>query len=130
MSTEQIIHKAMELGQEIAKSTEIQALIMAQQKVRENQPVFDLLNRYQEATTKVSNKIRDGLLVIKPERDYIDILEQQLNSNLLFQELLASQEKFNNLMHAVQFAINQAIFGSSCSEDGCSSCHGSCHSCE
>ncbi|MGR6835800.1 YlbF family regulator [Syntrophomonas erecta] len=125
MTTEEIIKLAFDLGNALADSDEVTTLKVLQSKVTSDRTAYDLIMRYQEAKSKLENKYNDGLLVTKAEEDHINILEQQLNANAAIQELMIAQEKFDNLMQAVYFAMNQAISGG-CSS-GCDSCGGSCH---
>ncbi len=126
MTTETIIKQAFELGDSIAQSDEITALKVLQQKLTEDQASYDLIMRYQDARTKLENKKNSGLIVPTTEEDHIAILEQQLNGNALINEMIQAQEKFDNLMQAVYFALNQAISGAANCADGCDSCGGSC----
>ncbi len=125
MSTEKIIQMAFELGNTIAQSEEIQSLKDTQAKLIKDQEASALVGNYQEALTKIENKMRDGLQIVPEEEQQMEALKQQLNSNPMVQELIQVQEKLNNLMQSVYFAINQAMAGEDCSSD-CSSCGGSC----
>lgn len=126
MTTEEIIKQAFELGNSIANSDEIVALKNIQQKLTEDQTAYDLIMRYQDARMKLENKKNSGLIIPSTEEDHIAILEQQLASNELIKEMMIAQEKFDNLMQAVYFALNQAIAGADDCSSGCSSCGGSC----
>jgi len=128
MTTEEIIKLAFELGNAIAQSEEIDNLKAMQSKLTEDQDAYGLIMRYQDAQSKMENKLQDGLTVTAAEENVIDIMEQQINANPLIQELIQIQEKFDNLMQGVYFAMNQAISGGegSCSS-GCESCGGSCN---
>lgn len=126
MTTEEIIRKAFELGNSIASSEEIMALKDIQQKLNEDQAAYDLIMRYQDARMKLENKRNSGLIIPKTEEDHIAILEQQLANNDLIKEMMIAQEKFDNLMQAVYFALNQAIAGADDCSSGCSSCGGGC----
>lgn len=124
MITDEIIKMAFDLGHAIAASEEIAQLKTAQEKVSADQKAYELIMNYQDAKTKSENKLRDGMQLSKIEEDHLNILQQQLNSNATVMELISTQEKFENLMQAVYFAMNQAL-GGGCSSD-CSSCGGSC----
>lgn len=124
MSTEEIIKVAFELGSAIAQSEEMINLKNQQAELMGKKDAYDLIMRYQDAKTQMDHKLMDGLLVTQQEEAHLDILEQQINNNSDIQILLAAQEKLENLMQAVYFAINQAVTGS-CSA-GCDSCGGSC----
>lgn len=128
MTTEEIIKLAFELGNAIAQSEEIDNLKAMQVKLTEDQESYSLIMRYQDAQTKMENKLQDGLTVTAAEENLVDIMEQQINTNPLIQELIQVQEKFDNLMQGVYFAMNQAISGGegSCAT-GCDSCGGSCN---
>lgn len=129
MSIEKIIEMAFDLGNTIAQCDEVQSLRETQDKLIEDQEASALVGKYQEALTKIENKMRDGLPVVPEEEQHMETLKQQLNSNLMVQELIEVQEKFNNLMQSVYFAINQALAGEDCTSDctsDCSSCGGSC----
>jgi cell fate (sporulation/competence/biofilm development) regulator YlbF (YheA/YmcA/DUF963 family) len=116
---------AFELGSAISQSPEIDALKEMQIRLGEDQEASNLIMGYQEARAKTDNKLQDGLLITPTEENHLEKLQQQLNSNPMVQELIQVQEKFNNLMQGVYFALNQAISEEECSSD-CSSCGGSC----
>ena len=125
MTNDDIIKLAFELGNAIAESEEIDSLKTMQGKLAENETASELIRNYQEARSRAENKMRDGLTITPNEENHLDILQQQLNDNPMVQELIQVQERFNNLMQGVYFAMNQAISGDGCSSD-CSSCGGSC----
>lgn len=125
MTTDQIIQMAFELGNAIAQSEEVASLQVMQNKLSEDKEAALLINQYQLVRTQMENKIKDGLEVMPGEESNLENLQQQLNNNEIVKELIQVQEKFNNLMQSVYFAINQSITGESCSSD-CESCGGSC----
>ena len=125
MNTDEIIKMAFELGSAISQSAEIDALKAMQVRLSEDPEASALITRYQEARDKADHKLKDGLLVTPTEENHLEVLQQQLSSNPIVQELIQVQEKFNNLMQGVYFALNQAISEQECSSD-CSSCGGSC----
>lgn len=125
MTTEKIIQMAFELGNNIAQSEEMDALQAMQIKLSVDPDASALVSYYQEARTKIENKMRDGLQIMPAEEKELEELQQKLNDNEIVKELIQVQEKFNNLMQSVYFAMNQAMTGESCSSD-CSSCGGSC----
>lgn len=124
MNTEEIIKVAFELGNAIAQSEEMINLRNQQTELMDKKEAYDLIMRYQDAKTKLDHKLMDGLLVTQQEEAHLDILEQQVSNHPDIQILLAAQEKLENLMQAVYFAINQAVTGT-CSS-GCDTCGGSC----
>lgn len=124
MQTEEIIRLALELGNAIAESNEAAELRAIQLKLADDPAAYELIVKYQDAREKIENKIEDGLAITKAEEDHLDILEQQLNANAMVLDLIQAQDKFNNLMQAIFFTINQAVSGSC--EGGCDSCDGMC----
>ena len=124
MQTEEIIHLALELGNAIAESEEAAELRAIQLKLADDPVAYELIVKYQDAREKLENKIEDGLSITKAEEDHLDILEQQLNANTMVLDLIQAQDKFNNLMQAIFFTINQSVSGGCAS--GCDSCDGMC----
>ncbi|HWQ75931.1 MAG TPA: YlbF family regulator [Syntrophomonas sp.] len=126
MTTEEIIRMAFELGNAISQSKEVDELKEMQSKLSADTASYDLIVRYQEAQTQMENKLRDGMAVTPAEENHIEIMEQEINNNALIQELINVQEKFDNLMQGVYFALNQAISGNDSCSSGCESCGGGC----
>ncbi|MEN6461764.1 MAG: YlbF family regulator [Syntrophomonas sp.] len=128
MTNEEIIKLAYELGSAVSGSDEIENLKRLQTAITQDKVAYDIIMKYQDARTRADNASNSGLITGKSEEDHLNILEQQLNSNALIKELMEAQEKFDNLMQAVYFAMNQAISGGAaggCS-GGCDSCGSSC----
>ena len=59
----------------------------------------------------LENKQRNGLEATPEEQNQLSIVEQQMQNNALIQQVMDAQDKFNNLMHAVYFAMNQSLSG-------------------
>lgn len=130
MNSDQIIKMAFDLGNAVANSKEIEDLKAKQAAVTENKEAYDLIMRYQDTRTRIENKNNgnnSGIILGKSDSDddLLAILEQQINNNALIQELMDAQQKFDNLMQGVYFAMNQAISGGGCS-GGCDSCDSGC----
>jgi len=124
LSREEIIMLAHQLGDAVKRSDEIQAVMDVQGKLQADKEASNLVMRYQDVKNQIENKMRDGLAITEVDKNHLKILEQQLNNNSIVSELISVQKKFENLMEAVYFAMNQAISGG-CSSD-CSSCGGNC----
>jgi cell fate (sporulation/competence/biofilm development) regulator YlbF (YheA/YmcA/DUF963 family) len=125
VTKDQILTMAFELGAAIAQSVEIDSLKEMQIRLDQDLAASGLIQAYQEARTHMENKSQDGLEILESDVHHLDMLQEELKSNNLVQELIQVQENFNNLMQGVYFAINQAMSGEQCSSD-CSSCGGSC----
>jgi cell fate (sporulation/competence/biofilm development) regulator YlbF (YheA/YmcA/DUF963 family) len=128
LTNEEIIKMAYDLGNAVASSSEIEDLKRLQAAVTQDKVAYDIIMNYQEARSHADNASNSGLITGKSEEDHLNILEQQLNSNPLIKELMEAQEKFDNLMQGVYFAMNQAISGGAggCSGGSCDSCGSSC----
>jgi cell fate (sporulation/competence/biofilm development) regulator YlbF (YheA/YmcA/DUF963 family) len=129
LTNEEIIKLAYELGSAVSGSDEIENLKRLQTAITQDKVAYDIIMKYQDARTRADNASNGGLITGKSEEDHLNILEQQLNSNALIKELMEAQEKFDNLMQAVYFAMNQAISGGDaggCSGGCCDSCGSSC----
>ncbi|MBP1761331.1 MAG: hypothetical protein H6Q64_873 [Firmicutes bacterium] len=126
MTTEDIIKMAYDLGNAIAQSKEVDALREMQIKLSGDADSYGLIMRYQEAQTQMENKLQDGMNVTAAEENNIEMMEEEINNNPMIQELIKVQEKFDNLMQGVYFAMNQAISGSDSCSSGCDSCGGGC----
>jgi cell fate (sporulation/competence/biofilm development) regulator YlbF (YheA/YmcA/DUF963 family) len=126
MTTEEIIKMAYDLGNAIAQSKEVDALREMQIKLSEDVDSYGLIMRYQEAQTQMENKLQDGISVTPAEESNIEMMEEEINNNPIIQELIKVQEKFDNLMQGVYFAMNQAISGSDSCSSGCDACGGGC----
>ncbi|NLB52921.1 MAG: YlbF family regulator [Syntrophomonadaceae bacterium] len=124
-TSEDIIRLAMELGNALAQTDEIEQLKNLQTVLNEDTSSFDLIVRYQEARMKLEKQQDEGKIISKADEDYLQILEDQLAGNETIQQLMGAQERFDNLMQAVYYAINQAITGDQCSS-GCDSCGCDC----
>ncbi|MGI5921515.1 MAG: YlbF family regulator [Syntrophomonadaceae bacterium] len=128
MTTDDIIKMAFELGNAVAASDEIENLKRMQTTVTQDKDAYELIMKYQDARNRADNGDNSGLITGKTAEDHLNILEQQLNNNVLIKELMEAQEKFDNLMQAIYFAMNQAISGGAggCSSGGCDSCSSGC----
>jgi cell fate (sporulation/competence/biofilm development) regulator YlbF (YheA/YmcA/DUF963 family) len=125
LTKDEILAMAFDLGAAIAQSEEMDSMQEMQNRVSNDKGASGLIMSYEEARTQMENKHRDGLEILPAEINHLELLEDALKSNVKVHELIQVQEKFNNLMQGVYFAINQAMNGESCSSD-CSSCGGSC----
>lgn len=123
MNRETIIRLAMELGSSIAASNELAQVKNLQDRLQEDETALGLLMRYQDARMNLETKQKEGQIIGPNDENHLSILEQQLQGNALVQQVMEAQEKFNNLMQAVYFAMNQSLSGG-CSSGSCGSCSG------
>ncbi len=128
MTAEDIIKLAFELGNALGQSEEIEQLKNMQTSISADSKAYDLIISYQEAKMKLEDQMNEGKIVSKTDEDHLQILEDQLAENETIQQLMQAQEKFDNLMQAVYFAINQAITDEDDCSGGCDSCGCGCDS--
>lgn len=128
MTSEQIINMAFELGEALAQSDEIEQLKNMQASITEDSRAYDLIVSYQNLKLKMDDQVDQGKIISKSDEDHLQILEDELASNETIQQLMTAQEKFDNLMQAVYYAINHAIVGENSCASGCDSCGCDCGS--
>jgi len=113
----------MDLGYSIAQSDELIAVKRLQDQLQADETAFGLVMKYQALRINLENKQRDGQDATPEDQDQLNSVEQQMQNNALIQQVMDAQDRFNNLMQAVYFAMNQSLSGG-CGPDGCSSCSG------
>lgn len=123
-TTDKLVNMAFELGRAVTETEEYANLRAQQTRVTQDKEAYNLIMRYQDAQAKlIAGKQNDsGLTIANNDENHMKILEQEINSNLLIKDLMEAQQKFDNVMQAIYFSMNQAITG----DDGCS---GSCDCC-
>lgn len=125
MHRDAIIKLAMDLGSSIAESDELMEVKKLQDQLQADETAFGLVMKYQAARMNLENQQRAGQNITPQDENHLSILEQQMQNNALIQQVMDSQDRFNNLMQAVYYAMNQSLSGG-CSPDGCG---GSCSGC-
>lgn len=125
MNKQDIIRQAMELGDAIASSDELQQLKQAQQEVTDDPASYQAIINYQQVRNTADTKLRQGLALSPQEEADLQTAEQAIQNDIKVKALIDMQDSFDNLMQSVYFVMNQAISGPSCG-DGCESCGGHC----
>ncbi len=128
MDGEHIIKLAFELGEALAQSDEIEQLKNMQANITEDNRAYDLIVSYQNIKNKLDDQINEGKIISKTDEDHLQILEDELASNEIIRQLMMAQERFDNLMQAVYYAINSAIIADDDCSSGCDSCGCDCGS--
>lgn len=128
MDGEHIIKLAFELGEALAQSDEIEQLKNIQANITEDNRAYDLIVSYQNIKNKLDDQINEGKIISKTDEDHLQILEDELASNEIIRQLMMAQERFDNLMQAVYYAINSAIIADDDCSSGCDSCGCDCGS--
>jgi len=126
MDRAEIISMAFHLGQTISECEEFQDYQASQSKVMRDPEAMQLLQRFQEARNQALEQMKKGEELSEEEQNHLHRLEEAMYNNPLVKELVDTQEKFNNLMSGVYFALDQAISGGSGCGGGCDSCGSSC----
>lgn len=126
MNQDQIIRMAWELGNSIAGCREWQEVMRTRDNVRQDPEAWDLLLEYQEIRGMILEKEKRGENLTELDDLQLKSTEEGLKSNTLILQMIEAQEKFDNLMRAVYFTLNQGISGQTGCGGGCSSCGGGC----
>ncbi len=122
----EIISMAYHLGTTISESEEYQNFQEKQSMVLRDADAMALLQKFQEARAEAIKKMEAGQEIPDDEQQYLHDLEEKMYNNPLIKGLFDAQEKFNNLMNGVYFALDQAISGSPGCGGGCGDCGSSC----
>lgn len=126
MDRAEIISMAFHLGTTISECEEYQSFQDCQSQVMRDADAVALLQKFQDARTKAVEKMEAGQEIPEEEQNYLHELEEAMYNNPLIKGLVDAQEKFNNLMNGVYFALDQAINGGSGCGGGCDTCGGDC----
>ncbi len=125
MDRAEIISMAFHLGSTISECEEFRNFQIKQSEVMKDAEAMALLQRFQEVRVRAVEQMKEGQEISAEEQKNLQSLENAMLANPLVKGLLDSQEKFNNLLNGVYYAIDQAINGSGCG-GGCDSCGSSC----
>ena len=106
------IEKARELGEALAQTPEVQALIAAEAAIKADPEANEAFRQYQEkerqlVTTQMISKV-------VPEKDalaLIDLKIRLMNKHPLIRNYFQQQQKFEKVMAMVNLSITTAIHG-------------------
>lgn len=112
-----IIAKAMELGNEIANSTELKSFREAEAAVLSNSEAYELVRKFTAEQHKVREAHMNG--TISDElRQSIQAIHTELMQNPIAKEYIESQRRFDQVIQNINYILQQAISGNSCSSGG------------
>ena len=106
------IEKAKALGEELANTQEVQALIAAEKTIMADPVARDLFNDYREKEKSVVTA--QMLTKVVPERDAIALLELKgklSGRNQLIKNYFQALQKYERIMAMVNLMITTAISG-------------------
>jgi len=126
VNQDQVIRMAWELGISIAGCQEWQDVMKTRENVRQDPEAWDLLLEYQEARGKIMEKEQRGEEPTEQDNVQLRTVEDGLRNNPLVVQMMQAQERFDNLMRAVYFMVNQGISGQTGCSGGCSTCSSGC----
>ena len=122
-----MIELARELGLALANSAEFLRMQQAQNAIKDNEPISDLLAELSTKRERLIQALSEepcGNLEAVQLTDDIERLEGQLQESPLVLELLAAQTAFSGVLRAANDEINACIGGET--SEGCG---GQCESC-
>lgn len=126
MEKEAIISLAFALGQHISESDELTNFKAKQAEVMQDSEAFRLLKEFDEARSAAIQKMESDEQLSEEEQQKLTQLENAMFANDNLSSLFSLQEKFNNMMTAVYYAIDQAVNGGSGCGGECGSCGSGC----
>ncbi|NLB18537.1 MAG: YlbF family regulator [Syntrophomonadaceae bacterium] len=126
MEKDAIISLAFALGGHISESEELKHF-KTKRDVAMNDPVaFELIKKFEELRNKAVEQMQAGEELTEEQQNELHVLEDAMYANQVVMDMVNTQEKFNNMMSAIYYAIDQAVNGGSGCESGCDSCGGGC----
>lgn len=104
-----IIEKAKDLGNAIARTNEYQALRRAMDAVDEDRELVELRNRIQELEKKLEGDIQAGRQPDEELRTEYTEVAEELQSRPAFQRVIAAQSEFEKVMQKVNETVSEGI---------------------
>lgn len=124
-----IIEKARELGQLLAKSPEMQQYNTTEAAMKSDDKSATLMNEYKQLQIEMVKLTRGGAETKKIEQTKEKLLAKQLEINAysVTMEYLTAKANLEALMKKVNDILVYSITGESeCSDEKCKSCGGGC----
>lgn len=112
-----IITKAMELGNEIANSTELKSFRDAEAAVLSNSEAYDLVRKFTTAQQDFRQAHMNGK-VTDEQRQKIQDMHTEVMQNQIAREYIESQQRFDQVIQNINQILQSAISGNSCSSGG------------
>lgn len=126
-----ITEQARELGVAIANSDEYKRMLAAHANIEGSAPLKSMLDEFNAKRTALVEMLQkgdyDSGLALEMSND-IERLQGQMTENEVFADMMDAEEKFSQLISAVDTEINACIGGKSATA-GCSGNCGSCGGC-
>ncbi|MGB9802594.1 YlbF family regulator [Desulfofundulus sp.] len=121
-----VIAKARELGEEIAHSHELTAMIQAQQAMLQDPTAKQIIDEFHHKQRFLQMIQSRGLELTESQKAEVEDLEKRMLDNPLITEFFRAQQTFEQLLEEINQIISEAISGSqhSCPSESCSCCHG------
>ncbi|MCL6636296.1 MAG: YlbF family regulator [Peptococcaceae bacterium] len=121
-----VIAKARELGEEIARSHELAAMIQAQQAMLQDPVARQIIDEFHQKQRLLQMIQTRGLELTESQKADVEDLEKRMLDNPLITEFFRTQQNFEQLLEEINQIISDAISGGqhSCSDGGCSCCCG------
>lgn len=112
-----IITKAMELGNEIANSTELKSFREAEAAVLSNSEAYELVRKFTAEQHNIRQAHMNGNITDE-QRQSIQALHTKVMQNPIAKEYIESQRRFDQVIQNINHILQQAISGNSCSSGG------------
>lgn len=121
-----VIAKARELGEEIARSQELAAMIQAQQAMLQDPAARQIIDEFHQKQRFLQMIQTQGLELTESQKADVEDLEKRMMDNPLITEFFRAQHNFEQLLEEINQIISDAISGGqhSCSDESCRCCCG------
>lgn len=122
-----IMEKAMELGQEIANSVELNEMKNAELAMLQNEEAKKIIEGFNQKQQYYMELQRQGQELTASQKEDVKQVEEAMLDNPLIYNFFKAQQNFERILEQINNIISQAIMGnsaSSCSDDCCTSCSG------
>ena len=126
MERDAIISLAFTLGGHIAESEELKRFKAKRDGAMNDPAAFELIRKFEEARNKAVEQMQAGEELSEEQQNELHAIEDAMYANQVVMDMVNTQEKFNNMMSAIYYAIDQAVNGGSGCESGCGSCGSGC----
>ncbi|WP_027717239.1 YlbF family regulator [Desulfovirgula thermocuniculi] len=115
--------KAQELGEEIARSRELAAMVSAQQAMLQDTTAREIIEEFNHKQRLFRMLQSQGFNLTASQKAEVESLERRMLDNPLIAEYIRAQQEFEKLLDEVNKIIDRAISSSlACASGCCDSC--------
>lgn len=127
-----IFEMARALGEELQKTTQVEALLAAKKAYDEDPEIAKLVEEYTKLHQEFEMKMQTGGITIEEQKSFNEQMKEKgelIRTNKVASDLYIAEQNFNNFMNSVFSIITATLTGEDPAAGGCSCDSGSCSSC-